>query len=100
MEIARIWRETETRVKFGGIFKEIKNKATGKVDVYFKYPGGEVPILNIENFMERLIQKGFGDGEIMEILELFGRRIAPEASIPAGEVFYSRLQEVGSEVGK
>ena len=100
MEIPRIWRETETKVKFGGIFKEIENKATGKIDTYFKYPGGEVPVLNMGNFMERLIQKGFGDEEIVEILELFGRRIASEASIPAGEVFYGRLQEVGGEVGK
>ena len=99
MEIPRIWRETETRVKFGGIFKEIENKTTGKVDTYFKYPGGEIPVVNIFDFAERLLRKGFEEKVVEEITKLFFT-VTPEASIPAGEVFYSQLQEIGSEVGK
>lgn len=94
MEIPRIWRETETRVKFEGSFKK-----EGE-NVYFKYPGGEVLARNAEDLMERLMQKGFRDEEVIEIVELFLLTVTTETAISINEVGDSLFQLVGSKVGE
>ncbi len=86
MEIPRNWREQSTRVHFEGWFKEIEEKTTGKKFTYFKYPGGEVPAINATDLMMRLERKGFGDSEIVEIVDLFLNTVATEAAIPTSKV--------------
>lgn len=86
MEIPRIYRETKSRVEFAGYFKQVEDLASGRVDIYFKYPGGEIPYMNGEDFLNRLINKGFGDGEIEKILNLLLETVTSEASISTHKV--------------
>lgn len=97
MEIAKIWRETPTRVKFDGRFRENKDS---RISV-FKYPGGQVPMVgSIEQISERLERKGFSYEAIEEILDLFYSTIATETTISTGEVLERVSEAVGSEVWK
>lgn len=98
MEIPTIWRETRTRVKFDGWFKQIEDKASGRVNVYFKYPGGEIPVFNIEDFMDRLMRKGFEDDEVIEIVELFLKTVTSESAISVSEFGDGLFQQVGGKV--
>ncbi len=89
MEIPSIYRETKTRVEFAGRFKQIVDKATGRICIYFKYPGGEIPYLNGEDFLYRLINKGFGEDEIDKIISLLVGTVATEATVAHSEVSQS-----------
>lgn len=89
MEIPRNWREQSTRISFEGSFKVIQEETTGKIFIYFKYPGGEVPAVNAIDLAIRLERKGFGDNEIAEIVELFLNTVATEAAISTSKVLES-----------
>lgn len=91
MEIPKIYRETRSRVEFAGYFKQVRDTATGRVDLYFKYPGGEIPYIGGENFLSRLVDKGFGEEEVEKILNLLLDTVATEAPVSAHEVAQSRV---------
>lgn len=82
MEIPTIYRETRARVEFAGFIKKDERSHF----IYFKYPGGEIPYINGEDFLCRLIDKGFGEVEIDKIISLLTRAIATEASVAHSEV--------------
>ncbi len=82
MEIPKYWREQPTNLRFEGKFK--KDKDSGRLS--FKYSGGEVPVVNVYDFAERLEAKGFADEDIEKILVLFTGTVATEASIPMTKV--------------
>lgn len=87
MEIPKIYRETRARVEFVGYVK--KDERSGFV--YFKYPGGEIPYINEEDFLTRLVRKGFGDEEIEKIIDLLISAVSSETSITIGEVSKSMV---------
>lgn len=82
MEIPNIYRETGVRVSFTGLMKV--DEKTG--NVYFKYPGGEVPALNVSDLVNRLERKSFNEKEIEKIVVLFLETVATEASVSVAEV--------------
>ena len=86
MEIPTIYRETRTRVEFVGWFKQIEDKATGRIDIYFKFPGGEIPYRDTGDFLNRLEKKGFKEEKIEKIFELLLNTITTEAAIASSEV--------------
>lgn len=86
MEIPTIYRETRTRVEFVGWFKQIEDKATGRIDVCFKYPGGEIPYRDTGDFLNRLEKKGFKEEEIEKIFELLLNTVASEATVASSKV--------------
>jgi hypothetical protein len=87
MEVPRIYREQPNRVRFVGEIKE--DKETGMV--FFKYPGGEVPVIDEEDFSRRLSQKGFNDEQVIEIINnLLSSSVAAEATISFPKVLQSR----------
>lgn len=86
MEIPTIYRETKTRVEFTGRFKQIEDKATGRIDTYFKYPGGEIPYRDMGDFLSRLENKGFKEEEIEKIFELLLQTIATEATVASSKI--------------
>ncbi len=83
MEIPSIYRETEVRVSFTGRMKV--DEKTG--NIYFKYPGGEVPALSMSDLVNRLEGKGFNEKEIEKIVVLFLETVATEASVSVAEIF-------------
>ncbi len=85
MEIPKHWREQPTNVSFKGDFKT--DKDSGRM--IFKYPGGEVPVNDAYDFVTRLVDKGFGDDEVNEIVNLLIRAIAAKAAIPVAKVLES-----------
>lgn len=85
MEIPRIYRETKPRVEFAGFIKKDERNQF----IYFKYPGGEIPYINGEDFLYRLIAKGFGDAEINKIINLLTRAVATEATVASSKVSQS-----------
>ena len=85
MEIPRYWREQPTNTSFKGDFKT--DKDSGRM--IFKYPGGEVPFLDAYDFVARLVEKGFVDEQINEVVNLFIRTVAPKASVPVAKVLES-----------
>ncbi len=86
MEIPRIYREQPNRVRFVGVIKE--DEETGMV--IFKYPGGQVPVIDEDDFSRRLKQKGFDEEGVMEIIEsLLSSSVATEATISFSEVLQS-----------
>lgn len=89
MEIPTIYRETKTRVEFVGWFKQIEDKETGRIDIYFKYPGGEIPYRDMGDFLNRLENKGFKEEESVKIFELLLKTIATEATVAHSEVSQS-----------
>lgn len=89
MEIPTIYRETRTRVDFMGRFKQIKDKTTGRIDIYFKYPGGEIPYRDMSDFLSRLEGKGFKEKEIEKIFRLLLDTIATEATVASSKVSQS-----------
>ena len=99
MEIPRIYRETRQRVEFSGrITKESDEERElegqnvfnfGEGFMYFKYPGGEIPILNDVDFANRLAVKGFCEADIKMILELFWSTVATKAPVSLGKVMES-----------
>ncbi len=89
MEIPKIYRETQTRVEFVGRFKQVVDETTGRVDIFFKFPGGEIPYINSYDFFDRLINKGFGSEEIEKILDLLLTTVATEAAIAGSKISQS-----------
>ncbi len=92
MEISTIYRETRTRVEFVGWFKQTKDKTTGCIDVYFKYPGGEIPYRDMGDFLSRLERKGFKEEDIEKIYELLLSTITTEAAVASSKVRESIFQ--------
>jgi len=88
MEIPRIYRETRSRVEFVGFIK--KDKESGLI--YFKYPGGEIPYINGEDFLYRLIDKGFEEREIDKIISLLVSAVATKTAVSTSEVSQSVFQ--------
>lgn len=88
MEIPRIYRETKPRVEFAGFIK--KDKKSGLI--YFKYPGGEIPYINGEDFLYRLIHKGFEEREIDKIINLLVSAVATETTVATSEISQSIFQ--------
>lgn len=87
VEIPRIYRETKSRVQFGGYIK-----IDTEYDlISFKYPGGEIPYLNDVDFLERLAKKKFNDEEITMILRLLVDTVSTEATISFEEVIKSNI---------
>ncbi|OGD83763.1 hypothetical protein A2572_00910 [Candidatus Collierbacteria bacterium RIFOXYD1_FULL_40_9] len=96
MEIPRIYRETRARVEFAGrIIKESEKEKKinghdlfnyGEGFMYFKYPGGDIPIYSEADFAMRLEKKGFGEVEVAGILDLFWRTVAAKAAVASSEV--------------
>lgn len=82
MEIPRIHRETRSRVEFSGFIKRDNNSGF----VYFKYPGGEIPYINFEDFLYRLKEKKFGDEEVVKIINLFLETVTAKATIASSKV--------------
>ncbi len=97
MEIPRIYRETRARVEFSGrIIEESDEEKSldghelfnfGKGFMYFRYPGGEIPILSENDFANKLQKKGFEEVQIEKIMDLFWKTVATEASVSVAEIF-------------
>lgn len=96
MEIPRIYRETRARVEFAGrIVNESEEERRlenhdlfnyGEGFMYFKYPGGEIPILNEVDFARRLEQKGFGEAEVVQVLNLFWQAVATKTAVSVSKI--------------
>jgi len=97
MEVPRIWRESKTRITFGG--RKIEG-GEEKRDI-FKYPGGEVSLHgSIEEVYSRFENKGFKAEAIEEVLFYLFGVVATEPTISFEKIVNSESELVGGEIGK
>lgn len=97
MEIPRYWRGMPVMTSFTG--KEIGFIGVGLS--FFKYPGGEIPLIGTcEEIYQRFESRGFKPEVIEEILSHLFRGVASEPSISSEKIIDSESEFVGSEVGE